>query len=719
MAEFLEGTIERITYQGDDTGYTIARLQSKDRRDELVTVVGAMASVQPGESVRLQGDWSTHPKYGRQFKFTRYTTVYPATLEGIRKYMGSGLIKGIGPVTAKRIVAHFGLETLDIIEQDPDRLLEVPGTGPKRVEVIKAGWEEQRAIKDVMLFLQSHGVSTGYAVKIYKKYGDEAVELVRQNPYRLEREIWGIGFLSADRIARSLGVAADAPERLQAGLRYALNQASDEGHVFLPQEELVVAAQKELEVDAGLLAPQLAALAEDGGAMVDEGRAYLPPLYYAEVGATESLQRLLREGGEEQGEDADKLDEVLAVLEGKAGIEYEETQKSAIRMAADHKVMVLTGGPGTGKTTITQGIIGLLEQQGLRVVLCSPTGRAAKKLSEATQRPARTIHRLLGFKPPEGFEYNRDNPLKTDAVVVDEVSMIDTALLNSLLKAVPTSARLVLVGDVDQLPSVGAGSVLRDLIVCGALPVVRLTHIFRQAQESQIIINAHKVNQGRFPHIDNRKAQDFFFIQEEEPERIVALIQDLCTRRLPQRYELDPVEDIQVLTPMYRSLTGAHNLNQVLQQALNPEAPRWKRGHTEYRVGDKVMQIRNNYDKTVFNGDVGRIQSLDAEEQKLVVLFEEEVEYDFGELDELVLAYACSVHKSQGSEYPVVVMPVSTQHYMMLQRNLLYTGITRARQMVVLVGTKQALALAVRNAQITERYTGLADRLRQGAEEAG
>ena len=668
-----------------------------------------MAAIQPGESVRLDGVWTTHPQYGRQFKFTRYTLLYPATVEGIRKYLGSGLIRGIGPVTAKRIVEHFQLDTLEVIDQAPDRLLEVPGTGPKRVEIIKKGWETQKQIKDVMIFLQSHGVSTAYSVRIYKEYGAEAITLVQENPYRLERDIWGVGFLTADRIAQRLGIAEDAPARIKAGLRYVLHQASEEGHVFLPRDELLQAAQQELGVNACLILPQITALEGEGGAIVEKDRIYLPPLHHAEAGVASSLCRLLR----------DRLPpvegDVGAELEAQGqrdGIEYDETQRHALQMAVQSKVMVLTGGPGTGKTTISRGVIGLFQRQHLTVLLCSPTGRAAKKLSEATGREAKTIHRLLGFKPPHGFEHDQDRPLHAGAVIVDEASMIDITLMHSLLKAVPTAAHLVLVGDIDQLPSVGPGSVLRELIDSGLIPVVRLKHIFRQAQQSQIITNAHRINQGEFPHIDNQKARDFFFLEEEDPERIVELIQELCSQRLPQRYGLDPIEDIQVLCPMYKGVTGATRLNQVLQQCLNPSGQSWTRGGTEYRVGDKVMQTRNNYDKSVYNGDLGRIRAINVADQTVKVEFDVLVEYEFGELDELVLAYAVSVHKSQGSEYRAVLLPITTQHYMMLQRNLLYTAITRAKELVVLVGTKKAIAIAVRNDKITERHTALADRLR-------
>jgi exodeoxyribonuclease V alpha subunit len=683
-------------------------LHAKGSNGEPVTVVGAMAAIQPGESVRLDGVWSTHPQYGRQFKFTRYTLVYPATVEGVRKYLGSGLIKGIGPVTAKRIVEHFQLDTLEVIDQAPDRLLEVPGIGPKRVAIIKKGWETQKQIKDVMIFLQSHGVSTGYSVRIYKQYGTKAISLVRANPYRLEQDIFGVGFLTADRIAQRLGIGEAAPARLKAGLRYVLNQASEQGHVFLPRDELLQAAQQELTVDGSLILPQITELAREEGVVVEGDRVYLPVLYHAESGVASSLCRLLRDPPPPVTWD---VPAAIKALGRGQGIQYDETQIQALRMAVQSKVMVLTGGPGTGKTTITRGIIGLLQQQHLGVLLCSPTGRAAKKLSEATGREAKTIHRLLGFKPPHGFEHDQNRPLRAGAVIVDEASMIDIALMHSLLKAVPTAARLVLVGDIDQLPSVGPGSVLRDLIDSGVIPVVRLTHIFRQAQQSHIITNAHRINQGELPHVDNQKALDFFFCEEEEPDRVAALIQELCSQRLPQRYGLDPIEDSQVLCPMYKGVTGATHLNQVLQQSLNPNGQSWTRGGTDYRVGDKVMQTRNNYDKSVFNGDVGRIRTIDVAEQTVTVAFDVVVEYEFGELDELVLAYAVSVHKSQGSEYRAVLMPITTQHYMMLQRNLLYTAITRAKELVVLVGTKKALAIAVRNDQIAQRHTALAERL--------
>ena len=706
----LEGTVEGITYRAEDTGFTIARLQTKGNAGMPVTVVGSMAAIQPGESVRLEGAWTTHPKYGRQFKFGRYTLVYPATVEGIRKYLGSGLIKGIGPVTAARIVEHFGLETLEIIDQAPDRLLEVPGTGPKRVEIISEGWETQRQIKDVMIFMQSHGVSTAYAVRIYKTYGAEAIALVRENPYRLERDIWGVGFLTADRIARRLGIGEDSPERIKAGLRYVLNQASEDGHVFLPRDQLLLAAQKELGIDASLITPQVSELEVEKGATVWGDRVYLPQLHSAEAGVASSIRRLV---GERLPPVDGGVEAAITAQGQRDGIDYDGTQRQALQMAVQSKVMVLTGGPGTGKTTITRGIIGLFQQQTLSVLLCSPTGRAAKKLSEATGREAKTIHRLLGFRPPHGFEHDQDSPLRTGAVIVDEASMIDITLMHSLLKAIPTAARLVLVGDIDQLPSVGPGSVLRELIDSGVIPVVRLTHIFRQAQQSQIVTNAHGINQGEFPHIDNQNARDFFFLEEEEPERIVEQIKDLTSQRLPQRYGLDPIEDIQVLCPMYRGITGATHLNHVLQQGLNPNGQSWTRGGTEYRVGDKVMQTQNNYDKSVFNGDLGRIRAIDVANQTVKVEFDVLVEYDLGEMDELVLAYAVTVHKSQGSEYRAVLLPITTQHFMMLQRNLLYTAITRAKDLVVLVGTKKAITIAVRNNKISERHTALAARLRE------
>ena len=711
MSERLEGTIERITYHSEESGYTVAKLEPKGTRFRPITVVGTMASVSAGESLILDGLWVSHPQYGRQFKVTSYRTVYPSTVEGIRKYLGSGLIKGVGPITAKRIVNHFGTDTLDIIETDPDRLLEVPGVARKRAEMIKHAWVELREVKEVMLFLQSHEVSTTYAAKIYKQYGRDAISIVRVDPYRLERDIWGIGFLTADKIAKNLGISPDSIERIKGGIRYVLTQYAEEGHTFVPVVELLERVRDILSVDVEFVPKGLEALREDGGIVTEDLRYYLPPLYYAEIGVAHGFHRLMRHGSVSLTAEAEQE---IQDLERKGSIQFAEKQKRAIQTAVTSKVMVLTGGPGTGKTTITKTIIEIFEHKGLKVLLCSPTGRAAKRLSEATGRQAKTIHRLLEFSPTKGgFQKSREDPLDGDAVIVDETSMIDIVLMNSLLRAIPSKARLILVGDVDQLPPVGPGNVLKDIIRSEAVPVVRLDEIFRQAKSSQIVTNAHRINKGTFPYINNKHAEDFFFVEEEDPEKVAQHIEELCTDRLSKHKGFHPIEDIQVICPMYRGETGAINLNLQLQNALNPDSPEYRRGDTEYRVGDKVMQIRNNYEKMVFNGDIGRITRIDRENQQLEVRFDEPVCYEFGELDELVLAYAVSVHKSQGSEYRAVVMPITTQHYMMLQRNLLYTAVTRAKEMVVLVGTKRALGIAVNNSKVSERYSWLCEQLRE------
>ena len=710
----LRGIVDRITFQNEENGYTVARLQvegSAAYNDRLATIVGEMLSINPGETVVLEGEWTTHKQYGTQFKIESYQTVYPSTVEGMRRYLGSGLIKGIGPVTAKRIVDHFGKEALDVIESDPERLVEVEGLGAKRAKWIIKAWEDQREIHNVMLFLQSHEVGTGYAVKIWKRYGHEAIELIQENPYRLSADVWGIGFLTADRIAQKMGIPAHSDRRIQAGLLHVLNEAADkEGHVFLPEDALIESCAEALDVPVDAIAPCIAQLLSEESIVVNDERVYLPHLYYAEQGAATRCYQLSQVQRIELGD----IPAEIKAIEQRDGVTFAPRQKLALEKALSHNLLVLTGGPGTGKTTTIKGLIALLEARKKTIALAAPTGRAAKRMSEATGYEAKTIHRLLKFSPSEmAFEKNFENPLEIEALIVDEISMVDTVLMNSLLRAVPISASVVLVGDVDQLPSVGAGNVLKDVIASGIVEVVELNEIFRQAQTSHIVTNAHLINRGEMPQVRNDRDADFFFIEVSEPDQVVETICGLCAARLPRTYRLDSIEDIQVLVPMYRGETGADNLNRVLQDKLNPKGQEMTRGGIRFRVGDKVMQVRNNYDRDVFNGDIGRVHGI--EDDILRVRFQDRVlEYEFSELDELVLAYAMSVHKSQGAEFRAVVMPLTTQHYMMLQRNLLYTAITRARELVVLVGTKQALGMAVRNNRVAERHTTLSQRIRAG-----
>lgn len=731
MRETLEGTVERITYHSQESGYTVVRLAAEGFRD-VVTAVGNLADVNVGEHLRLQGLWTNHPQYGRQFKVLDYKTVQPATVEGIRKYLGSGLIKGIGPVTARRIVKKFGAQTLDVIEQQPRRLLSVLGIGPKRVALIEHAWEEQKQIKEVMLFLQSHDVRTSLAVKIYKKYGDDSIAVVQQDPYRLARDIYGIGFLTADQIARNLGIPEDSPQRVAAGVSYVLSELADEGHVYAPQDELTTEAARILKVDANLVADGIETLEADdqvrretivystaearAGAVVREERAvYLTPFYYGEVGVANRLRALANHPTDRLAfYQTARWEQTFAYLDVKSAMELSPTQKEAVRTALTHKVTVLTGGPGTGKTTTVQTILRLLEARRHCYVLASPTGRAAKRLSEATGRPAKTIHRLLEYSPLEGFKRHAENPLQADMTILDEVSMLDLLLANHLLKAVPPGSHLLLVGDVDQLPSVGAGNVLRDVIDSGIAAVVRLETIFRQAEGSYIIENAHRINQGQMPRFP-KDATDCFLFVESDPEAAADLIVDVVQHRIPRKFGLHPLNDVQVLSPMYRGAVGVGNLNQRLQAALNPPGPKKSErrlGGRAFREGDRVIQLRNNYDLNVFNGDVGHIAAIDPVSQTLTVdMGDQQVKYDWASADELTHAYAVSVHRSQGSEYPAVVMPVMTTHYIMLQRNLLYTGVTRAKKLVVLVGTRRAIAIAVRNNKVAQRHSALDVRL--------
>ena len=710
--ESLRCVVERITYRNADNGYTVLKCRAKDFRD-LVTVVGILPELHVGSVLSLSGSWKTDAKYGRQFSAERCEESLPATAYGIEKYLGSGLVKGIGPKYAQRIVQCFGPDTLEIIEENPERLLEVSGIGKRRVELIRRSWAEQKEIRSVMLFLQEHDVSTGHAAKIYKTYGSESLSVVRENPYRLADDIWGIGFRTADTIAQKLGFGRERPVRLRSGLLYTLNRLADEGHCYATREQLIRTGTELLEVDAELLSEALAEMYLTQDVITEslpdgDEAVYLPPFYHAEHGAARRL-------GEISAAPTALRIPVRGLSErirARTGMDYDDVQLQAIRLAVQSKLLILTGGPGTGKTTTTLGIITAFREAGAQILLAAPTGRAAKRLSEATGMEAKTIHRLLEFKPPEGYQRGAEQPLEGDVLIVDECSMIDIMLMYSLLRAVPDGMTLILVGDVDQLPSVGAGNVLRDCIESDCFPVVRLTRIFRQAQASRIILNAHRINRGQMPDLSNGKQSDFFFIEEAEPETAAQRITELVRTKLPGYYRVSPGE-IQVLTPMQRGVVGAANLNRILQEAVNPDAEGLHRGGLVYRVGDKVMQIRNNYEKEVFNGDIGRIAAADAEMRTLTVLFDgRPVEYDITELDELVLAYATTIHKSQGSEYPIVVMPVLMTHYVMLQRNLLYTGVTRAKKVLVLVGDKKALFLAVRNVTVRTRNTRLRERIR-------
>ena len=705
-ATLLRCVVERITYQNPENGYSVLKVKVKGYND-LVTLVGNLLEVPVGSVLLCRGEWKVDKRYGSQFVAATWEETMPATVYGIEKYLGSGLVKGIGPRFARAIVQRFGTETIDIIETEIERLYEVPNIGRKRVAKIRESWEKQKDIKNVMLFLQGYGVSTAYAAKIYREYGKESIDKVRENPYRLADDIWGIGFKTADGIAAKIGYEKEDPRRCRSGILYTLGQLSDEGHVYAGEEQLVKTAGQLLEAGETAIRDTLAGMLQAEDLILDKDAIYLPPFYHAECGTSRRLRDLAESTGRSL---FDGLFDPSS-LTAETGIEYDEVQLAAIRQAVTSKVMVLTGGPGTGKTTTTQGIIAALKKAGLRVLLAAPTGRAAKRMSEATGMEAKTIHRLLEYNPQDGYKRNDENPLEGDALIVDECSMIDILLMNNLLKAVPVGMRLVFVGDIDQLPSVGAGNVLRDIIDSQRIPVVRLVRIFRQAQKSRIVMNAHTINQGRFPDTSNGRDTDFFFMREDDPERAAETIVRLVKERLPRAYRESP-DRIQVLTPMQRGVVGAANLNLLLQQALNPSGPSLNRGGYTYRQGDRVMQQRNNYDKDVFNGDLGYIREVDTEERTLKVDFDGKwVEYDVTELDELTLAYATTIHKAQGSEYPIVVMPVLMTHFVMLQRNLIYTGITRAKKICVLLGAAKALAYAVRNVSVLKRNTSLRERL--------
>ncbi len=718
----LQGQIERITYTNEENGYTVARVRVFGHRD-LVTVIGNLVAPAPGEILRMKGEWTNHSKYGDQFKVAQYHTAVPATVVGIRKYLGSGLIRGVGPKIAERIVEKFGEATLDVIEEKIEDLAEVEGIGKKRVQMIRKAWDEQKEIREVMIFLQSHGVSSGYATKIFKQYGNNAIAVVRENPYRLATDIFGIGFLTADKIAEKLGFEKNSPLRARAGVLYVLHKLSDEGHVYYPYEPLIEKSLEVLEIDREIVADAIAKcvaekklVIEDLNEDLEEFRMNNKAVYLAKFHTCETriAGRLKNLVSAPKSIRSVKAEKALEWVQQQLAIALAENQIRAIRCALESKVMIITGGPGTGKTTIVNAILKIFAKVTPRIMLAAPTGRAAKRMAETTGHEAKTIHRMLEYSMTKGgFQKDDKKPLHCDLLIVDEASMIDTILMHHLLKAIPYGATFILVGDVNQLPSVGAGNVLNDLIKSGAVPVVELNEIFRQAKESHIIINAHKINRGIIPETDpNGSGTDFYFIEKEEPERVLDIIRRLVKERIPQRFGFDPVDEIQVLTPMHKGIVGAGNLNTELQRLLNPDENGLNRGDRTYRVNDKVMQIRNNYDKEVYNGDIGRITGIKPELREVTIAFGgKAVGYNFADMDEIVLAYAVSVHKSQGSEYPAVVIPILTQHYILLQRNLIYTAVTRGRELVVLVGTKRALAIGVKNDKTQKRFTYLKHRL--------
>ncbi len=716
----LRCVVERITYQNPENGYSVLKVHVKGY-DDLVTVVGNLLDATVGSVLLAEGNWKVDSRYGRQFMAEKWEETLPATVYGMEKYLGSGLIRGVGPGYARKIVQKFGEDTFRVIEEDIQALSAIPGIGSKRIRTIGESWERQKEIKNVMLFLQQHDVSTAFAARIYKQYGNGSIQKMRENPFQMADDIWGIGFRTADRIALKLGFGKEAYVRLRSGIMYTLSELADEGHVYAQKEQLMEKASVLLEAEEGCVVMTMDEMLANRDLIREGEGIYLPPFYYAELGVANKLIKLaeqpacdrlwtrLAKARRETGNKNLSVD--VGRIEQSVKMKYDEIQADAIRRAAMAKVMVLTGGPGTGKTTTTQGIIAAYRAYGLRILLAAPTGRAAKRMTEATGLEAKTIHRLLECKPPEGYGRNEENPLEGDVLIVDECSMIDIVLMNSLLKAIPESMRLIMVGDIDQLPSVGAGNVLRDVIDSGRFPVIRLTRIFRQAQESRIVMSAHRINEGKMPDLSNGPDTDFFFLEEEEPEAAASRIVDLVRNKLPGYYKI-PSSMVQVLTPMQRGAAGAANLNLVLQEALNPAGEGLRRSGYVFRAGDRVMQIKNNYDKEVFNGDTGLIEYVDMQERRLTVNFDgRKTEYDATELDELVHAYATTIHKAQGSEYPIVVMPVLMNHFVMLQRNLIYTGITRAKKILVMVGTRKALSYAIRNVTVTRRNTLLKERL--------
>jgi exodeoxyribonuclease V alpha subunit len=712
----IRGTVRRVIYYSEDSGYTVCGVIPKGKeggadKDEL-TVVGVCPTIREGELLEAEGLWTRHRQHGRQFKASRIECHPPATIEGIRRYLSSGAIRGIGKATADRLVGHFGERTLTIIDKESRRLEEVPGIGAYRRELIKASWNEQKAVRDIMVFLQSHGVGTAHSMRIFRQYGNQAIAVVRHNPYRLCQEVWGIGFKTADRIAMSLGISPQSELRARAGLHYLLQTLTDEGHCFSPADELLPAAEQLLEIPGEVLKPALDHGVASGTLVAERGHIYPVALYEAETGVAALLERLMRSRADSPAIVADKA---VAWAEGRMALAFAPAQRTALCMALRHKVSIITGGPGVGKTTIVRALVDIFRARQLRVCLAAPTGRAAKRLEESTRLPAQTIHRLLKFNPRSlHFEHGADKALEGDVFILDEVSMVDIQLMAAFLRALPATATLVLVGDADQLPSVGAGNVLRDMIESGRIPLTQLETIFRQESQSWIVHNAHRVNSGLpFELPEGNRPSDFFFIESDTPDDVIAKLLELVTSRIPQRFHFDPLTDIQVLTPMRRNQLGCENLNVILQEALNPSGQGVKRFGRQYKPGDRVLQIRNNYDKDVFNGDVGQVEHVEVETQEVTVNFDgRRIAYALDELDELDLAYACSVHKSQGSEYPAVVLLMTTQHFKLLQRNLLYTAMTRGRKLVCLIGSRKAVGMAIRNNHVVFRRTALRDRLK-------
>ena len=720
----LEGQIEKITYSNEETGYTVARLKVPEYHSP-VTVVGNIISPCPGEILCVKGVWDNHSRFGRQFKVLSHSVKVPSTVDGIKKYLGSGFIKGIGPVMAARIVKRFKDKTLDIIENRTKMLAKIEGIGPKRIDMIRKAWREQKEIRDLMIFLQTHGVGSGHASKIFKQYGDESLSVLTRNPFKLATDIQGIGFNTADKIAEKLDFKKDNPQRIEAGILYVMNQVAEEGSVFYPYEPLVERCQEILEVGRDKVIRALAETALDKKTIIQDAQltddelesnnkaVYLARFHVSETGIAQYLISLISSLGSLKGIDTDKA---IRWVEKKADLTLAPKQIEAVKRAVSSKAIVITGGPGTGKTTIINAVIKILIRTGAKIMLAAPTGRASKRMSEATGFQAKTIHRLLEFSMHKGgFQRDQDNPLETDVLILDEMSMVDNILMYHLLKAVPKQATLIMVGDIDQLPSVGPGNILGDIIRSGRIPVVELNKIFRQADESRIIINAHRINNGHMPELsqDRDILSDFYFIEQDNPEKVPDTIIELVSKRVPNRFGFDSVEDIQVLTPMHRGAAGTSNLNTRLQNELNQSSTSLKKGDRVFRLNDKVMQIRNNYEKDVFNGDIGRISNLAPDVREVTITYDGiPVPYDYNELDEIMLAYAISVHKSQGSEYSAVIVPILTQHYMLLQRNLIYTAVTRGKKLVILVGSKKALGIGIKNNRTEKRYTWLAERLK-------